>query len=91
MTYTRLGCVCAAMFTLVLPASSGELDYTMPTEFYDGMNAKLINEGYREVRVLDPQEGVLSAFDAQGSEVKINVDPSRGQIISTSYVHPTDG
>ncbi|MFD0980946.1 hypothetical protein [Tropicimonas aquimaris] len=91
MTYARLGCVCAAMFSFALPVSSGELDYAMPSTFYDGMNAKLIGRGYREVRVLDPQEGILSAYDAQGSEVRINVDPTGGQIISTNYVHPADG
>jgi hypothetical protein len=72
------------------PAWSAMLDREMPSVFYDGMNAKLINNGYHDVRVLNPETGRLVAFDPEGSEVCIVVDTDTGKIVRTTYVHPSD-
>ncbi|SFC02869.1 hypothetical protein [Tropicimonas isoalkanivorans] len=75
---------------LAAPAWSAMLDREMPSVFYDGMNAKLINNGYHDVRVLDPETGRLVAYDPDGSEVCIVVDTETGKILQTTYVHPSD-
>ncbi|WP_068115508.1 hypothetical protein [Tropicimonas marinistellae] len=72
-------------------ASANDLDYSMPSIFYDGMNAKLLNAGYREVRVTDAETGRLAAYDPDGSEVLLTVDPTTRRVVNEVYVHPGDG
>ena len=92
MILSRICCGFATILAIsAMPGGSAELDYGMPSIFYDGMNAKLIGRGYREVRVMDPESGLISAVDPQGSEVLLRVDTDRGRIVTSSYVHPADG
>lgn len=81
-----------AVFTPLITAHatvpSGRFD--MPSPFYDELNAKLIADGYRDVRVLDANAGRLSATDAHGSEVVMIADTTARRILSWSYVHRGD-
>jgi len=84
----------AKLATIAILAAS--IDYAepritdMPTDYLDGLNAKLIANGYSGMRVVDQTKLVLSAFDASGSEVIMVAHPSSNQILRMNYVHPRD-
>jgi hypothetical protein len=64
--------------------------YAMPSEYYDGLNAKLIHMGYHGVRVMDEATNRLVAFDYNGSELVLTAHPGNYTIISSTYVHLID-
>jgi hypothetical protein len=62
----------------------------MPTFQYDEMAAKLIEQGYRDLRVVDASHGLMSGYDEHGSEVMIMVDVDSRNVVSTAFVHAAD-
>lgn len=81
----------ACAFLLACGATwAGNFTNIMPTEYFDGLNAKLINSGYRDVRVINTDTHHLVAFDRDGSEVLLVAHPTNYRILSTTYVHPHD-
>jgi len=76
---------------LLLPFSvTAEPVNQMPNFQYDEMAAKLIGQGYRDLRVVDASRGLMSAYDEYGSEVMIVVDVANRQVVSTAFVHLAD-
>lgn len=71
---------CVAIFAasvyLANPNSHG-----MPTEYLDGLNAKLISEGYRELRIIDTDQSILSAVDQSGKTVMLIGHSTSNQIL----------
>lgn len=63
---------------------------TMPSIHYDHIAAKLIMTGYKDVRMVDPKAGTMSAYDRDGSEVIVRVDEMSRTILSTTFVHDAD-
>ena len=79
-------CLCLAAPGL----ASAEAVNVMPTPEYDEMAAKLIMSGYRDVRIIDADLGAMSAYDREGSEVRIKVDVARRTVVSVDPVHDAD-
>ncbi len=77
---------------LALPTSSmsGEVNHSMPNNYYDGVAAKLYSSGYREVRLVDQEAQLLSAYDGDGSEVLIVVGAANRKVLSVIYVRDAD-
>ncbi|WP_156799277.1 hypothetical protein [Oceanicola granulosus] len=74
---------------LLLPLAA-MADEEMPSEEYDALAAKLIMNGFTMLHVVDAERGIMSAFDTEGSEVMLHVDPATRQITNMAYVHMTD-
>lgn len=74
--------------TSVFAAERGSSE--MPTPYFDELNAKLIADGYRDVRVIDAGKHKLIAFYRDGSEMILIAHPTNRTILSTSYVHGSD-
>lgn len=76
---------------LLYPASlaAGEIP-AMPSVHYDNIAAKMIMNGYRDLRVVDASAGIMSAYDSDGSEVVVRVDEVSRRILSTVHVHDAD-
>ena len=47
-------------------------------------------DGYTQIKMVDWQRNRFSAYDANGSEVLITIDPDQGTLIRLDYVHMTD-
>ena len=62
----------------------------MPNQYFDGMAAKLIKVGFRDIHMVDEKTNTLSAYDQDGSEVLIVVHPTSRQILRQSFVHGGD-
>ena len=62
----------------------------MPTFQHDEMAAKLIAQGYRDLRLVGPDNGHVSAYDQNGSEVLIVVEVANRRVIEVNYVHASD-
>ena len=62
----------------------------MPSIHYDYIAAKLVMDGYRDLRVVDADLGTVSAYDHDGSEVIIHVDELSHKVLSSNYVHISD-
>lgn len=71
-------------------AGAGSMESAMPSAYYDTVGAKLMNVGYRDLRVVDADAGKVVAYDEQGSEVVLTIHPSNRQIVNSVYVHPQD-
>lgn len=56
---------------------------------YGASRARLTGQGYHQIRQTNGSPLHLSAFDPQGSEVLLTVDPQTGEIDS-AYVHAMD-
>ena len=81
LTGVALLCVATAS-----PATAGE----MPNQYFDGMAAKLIMAGFRDVQMVDEEKNTLAAYDPDGSEVLIVVHPTSRQILRQTFVHTGD-
>lgn len=80
--------ICAGLLSPLAGWAGGVND--MPSVRYDNIAAKLIMSGYRDVRVVDPEMGRMSAYDRDGSEVIVRVDQVTREILSTTHVHVAD-
>lgn len=88
MTYfasalTGVALLCAA-------SASANTSGEMPNQYFDGMAAKLIMAGFRDVQMVDQDTNTLAAYDPDGSEVLIVVHPTSRQILRQSFVHSGD-
>ena len=63
---------------------------TMPSAYFDELNAKLIANGYRSIRVVNIEKMYMSAIDRDGSEVMLVAHPSNRAFIRETYIHTTD-
>ena len=56
---------------------------------FEVTHARLMAEGFREIRMIRDDPYHLSAYDQQGGEVVLRVSPTDGTF-ARSYVHETD-
>ncbi len=91
MTILKTTASVACTFLFVGSAAlAGSPTNSMPSNYYDELNAKLINMGYRSVRVINAEANSLVAYDREGSEVVLVAHPSNRTIIRSTNVHPGD-
>lgn len=81
--------VCASLALSSASFADGNV-YEMPSEYFDGLNAKLIHAGYHGLRVVDQESNRLVGYDSSGSEVVLIAHPSNYTIVSATYVHHVD-
>lgn len=58
--------------------------------YFDEVHAKLISNGYRNVRVVDANSFRLAAYDMFGSEIMMVVHPTNRTITRWNYVQQND-
>ncbi len=75
----------AALFGLSTAGWSDE-----PVDHFDGAAAKLYGAGYGQVRLVDADMQLFSAYDGVGSEVTVVVDATSGDRLTVNYVHAAD-
>ena len=80
---------CAFLFACGA-AWAGNDTNQMPTNYYDELNAKLINLGYSGIRLIDAQSNSLVAYDREGSEVLLVAHPTNRTILRSTNVHLID-
>ena len=90
MTFTKAALITCVAISAASASFANQRAQEMPTAYLDGLNAKLISNGYRDVRVVDADKVILSAYDQSGSEVILIAHPSNNQILESHYVHGTD-
>ncbi|SDZ54337.1 hypothetical protein SAMN05444004_12023 [Jannaschia faecimaris] len=78
-------------FALLVPFSvAADPINVMPTSDYDAMAAKLMGQGYHDIRIVDPDRGYMQAYDRYGSELLIVVDANKRRVVRTNAVHSSD-
>ncbi|MGJ8605607.1 MAG: hypothetical protein ACSHXH_15940 [Marivita sp.] len=88
MKYFTSALTGVAMLCAVSASASPTAD--MPNQYFDGMAAKLIMAGFRDIQMVDQETNTLTAYDQHGSEVMIVVHPTSRQILRQSFVHKSD-
>lgn len=78
----------AAAGALLVLSNAGWSDE--PDDFFDGVTAKLYGAEYSQVRLVDADRRLLSAYNGAGSEVLILVNAVDGNVASVTYVHAGD-
>lgn len=54
------------------------------------VSATLRHAGYRQIHFMKRNEFSVSAFDREGSEVILQIDPRTGGILTSRFVHDMD-
>lgn len=80
---------CASCAFAIASFAGGVIN-ELPSEYFDALNAKLLNSGYSAIRIIDETHFKFAAYDSVGSEVILVAHPSNYQIVSSSYVHIGD-
>ncbi len=75
---------------LATAAFSGPPSQEMPNADWDFTSAKLMNDGYTQIRMVSEASRYMVAFDPEGSEVLLLIDPKKHAVLSSTYVHPGD-
>lgn len=88
--YRNIALGAALCMFAMAPALAAQTVETAPSDAYDAVMAKLISEGYHDIRIVDPEAGKVCAFDENGSEVVLVVEESTRRILSETCVHPGD-
>lgn len=88
MTYFTSALSAAAI--LCAAGVSANTTAEMPNQYFDGMAAKLIMAGFRDIQMVDQERNTLAAYDQDGSEVLIVVHPTSRQILRQNFVHKSD-
>ena len=78
---------CAMGVALIAPSLSLAQDVL---GYFDGVIAKLSEQGYREARLVDAEARRIGAYDSYGSEVSLIIDAHEGTIQSWDYVNMRD-
>ena len=71
-------------------AASAQAVNVMPDSSYDAIASKLLMSGYKDLRLVSAEDGLINGFDKEGSEVMIVVDPESRKVLRTINVHETD-
>lgn len=85
--------VAVTMLSLPAVAEDGRAGTFVGNEVdvsFAASRARLMSEGYRNVKRVNGDALHLSAFDPEGSEVLLTMDPQSGEIDSADYVHAMD-
>lgn len=61
-----------------------------PSPYFDELIAKLISEGYRDIRIVDAENNRLIAWDWNGSEIMLVAHPSNRTILSALATRKAD-
>lgn len=80
----------ALLGALSTAAVAGSRTTEMPNSDWDFLSAKLMNAGYTDIRMVSEDSGYIVAFDSQGSEVLLLVDPLKHVVMTSTYVHMGD-
>ncbi len=76
--------------TLANVLMAAQVNDPVPTVMHDEVIAKLLAEGYHEIRVTEADECRLVAFDKNGSEVILTVDLETRKVLDEVCVHMGD-
>ena len=76
--------------TLASAVMAAQTDDPVPTVMHDEVIAKLLAQGYHEIRVTDADDCRLVAFDKYGSEVILTVDLETRKVLDETCVHMGD-
>jgi len=57
---------------------------------FEATRMRLLANGYRDVRMVEGDAMRLSAYDREGSEVLLKINPQDGEILSSEYRYSMD-
>lgn len=57
---------------------------------YEASRMRLMANGYRDVRMVEGDAMRVSAYDREGSEALLRINPQDGEILSSEYVYSMD-
>ncbi|KKM27596.1 hypothetical protein LCGC14_1573160 [marine sediment metagenome] len=83
--------ICAVLFCAATPSWAADTWPLPNNDDFMGIAATSgALDGYRSVKVIDADRTTMSAFDSDGSEVVLTLDPDQGTISAVEYVHGSD-
>lgn len=57
---------------------------------FEASQTRLTGDGYSEIKMVNNDPYRLAAYDREGSEVLLTINPQSGEIDTIDYVHPMD-
>ena len=77
--------VAATTLSISAVADHDEIDVS-----FEVLQARLMGEGYNSIKMVNANPLQLSAFDREGSEVFLSINPQTGETDSTEYARWVD-